>query len=153
MRVLVDADGCPVVDISIEVARANGLECVLICDTSHFFEREGARTITVSKGADSADYAIVNMLKKGDVVITQDYGLSAMVLARQGHPITQNGLVISDFNIENLLLQRHTAQKIRSSGGRLKGPSKREKEQDVEFKKQLENLLERLLIVSDEEKI
>lgn len=151
MRILVDADGCPVVDISIEVAGANGLQCVLICDTSHFFERDGAQTVTVSKGADSSDYAIVNMLKKGDVVVTQDYGLAAMVLARQGHPITQNGLVIGSLNIETLLLQRHTAKKIRSAGGRIKGPSKRGKEQDVKFKKQLEALVKKLLDVSHEE--
>lgn len=152
MMILVDADGCPVVDISIEVAKENELQCVLICDTSHFFQRDGAETITVSKGADSADYAIVNMLKKQDIVVTQDYGLAAMVLARQGCPITQNGLVINDFNIESLLSQRHTAQKIRSAGGRTKGPSKREKEQDVRFKKQLECLVKTTLENCNEER-
>ncbi|HZJ78815.1 MAG TPA: YaiI/YqxD family protein [Clostridia bacterium] len=144
MRILIDADGCPVVDICIACAKKHEIECLLICDTSHVFEKEDAKTITVSKGADSVDYALVNMLEKGDVVVTQDYGLAAMVLARAGFPITQNGLVIGNANIESLLAQRHVSKKIRNSGGRLKGPSKRNTDQDVSFERNLEKLIESL---------
>lgn len=141
MRLLVDADGCPVVEIAIRVAKLHQLACKLICDTSHCFNKEGAETMIVSKGADSADYAIVNMLQADDIVVTQDYGLAAMVLARRGHPITQNGLVIEDANVNALLEGRHVARKIRSSGGRLKGPSKRVPEQDVAFESKLTALI------------
>ncbi len=144
MRILIDADGCPVVDICIACAKKHEIECLLICDTSHVFEKEDAKTITVSKGADSVDYALVNLLEKGDVVVTQDYGLAAMVLARAGFPITQNGLVIGNANIESLLAQRHVSKKIRNSGGRLKGPSKRNTDQDVSFERNLEKLIESL---------
>ena len=141
MKIYIDADGCPVVDITIQVAKEYGLECIIICDTSHVFERVGAKTITVSKGADSADFALVNMVSKDDIVITQDYGLSAMCLAKRALPISQNGMVYSSDNIDGLLLQRHTAKKIRMAGGRLKGNSKRTKEQDVEFEQALKTLL------------
>jgi len=77
MTVFIDADGCPVVDITIRLSKQVGVECVIICDTSHVFEKEGAKTITVSKGNDSADFVLVNMIQKDDIVITQDYGLAA----------------------------------------------------------------------------
>ena len=141
MTVYIDADGCPVVDITVRLSKRTGVECVIVCDTSHVFEKEGARTITVSKGNDSADFVLVNMIKKGDIVVTQDYGLAAMCLARGAVPVSQDGMAYTDSNIDALLLQRHTAKKIRMSGGRLKGPSKRTPEQDAAFERTLEKLL------------
>ncbi len=141
MKILIDADGCPVVDIAIACARKRDIPVLLICDTAHFFEREGARTITVSKGADSADFRLVNMVEAGDLVITQDYGLAAMALAKQAIVLSQNGMRYTDDNIDALLLQRHTARKIRQSGGRLKGPPKRTREQDEDFKRTFCSLL------------
>jgi len=82
MKLLIDADGCPVVDITVRIARQHNLECLILCDTAHEFHKEGAATIMVSNGADSVDFALVNLVQKGDVVITQDYGLAAMCLAR-----------------------------------------------------------------------
>lgn len=137
MRILIDADGCPVVDIALQIAKRHSIPCVILCDTSHVFEREGAQTITVSKGADSVDFALVNMLQKGDVAVTQDYGLAAMCLARGAIPLSQDGMVYDGGNIDALLLQRHTAKKLRMSGGRHKGPSKRTPEQDASFAQSL----------------
>ena len=142
MRILIDADGCPVVDITIRIAKANNLECIILCDTSHFFERDGATTITVSKGADSVDFALVNMVNVGDVVVTQDYGLAAMCLARKAIPINQDGMVYNDFNIGGLLEQRAMAQRVRRGGGRLSGSSKRTDEQSEMFAKALNELVE-----------
>ncbi|MEG2679670.1 MAG: DUF188 domain-containing protein, partial [Oscillospiraceae bacterium] len=82
MRILVDADGCPVVDSTISLATAHKIECLLLCDTSHVFEKAGAKTLTFSQGADSVDFALVNLIQPGDLVVTQDYGLAAMCLAR-----------------------------------------------------------------------
>lgn len=144
MRILIDADGCPVVDVTLEIAKRNNVECVILCDTAHVFERQGAKTITVSKGADSVDYALVNMLKKGDIAVTQDYGLAAMCLARQGYPISQNGMVYNQSNIDGLLLARHTAKKIRMSGGRLKGSGKRTPQQNKDFQQALQNLIDNI---------
>lgn len=144
VKLLVDADGCPVVNEAIAKAQKYGVPVLLLCDTSHEMQREGAETIVVSKGADSADFALVNRVGKGDVVVTQDYGLAAMVLAKRGVPIDQNGRVYTDDNIGSLLGSRHVAKKIRQGGGRLKGPKKRRPEQNAQFEESLEGLLKDL---------
>ena len=141
MRILIDADGCPVVDIAIKLAKEYHLACFIFCDTAHVFNKEGATTLTFSKGADSVDFALVNRLIDGDIVITQDYGLAAMCLARRVVVLNQDGMEYTNHIIDALLLSRHTAKKIRNSGGKLKGPSKRMKKQDAAFEDTLRSLL------------
>ncbi|WP_283608775.1 YaiI/YqxD family protein [Faecalispora anaeroviscerum] len=140
-RVLIDADGCPVVDEAVALCGSFGVECLILCDTSHHFEKAGARTLVVSKGADSVDFALVNLLKPGDIVVTQDYGLAAMCMARGARILNQDGMEYTVQNIDALLLARHTAKKIRNAGGRLKGPRKRLPEQNRAFQEKLELLL------------
>ena len=140
-KILIDADGCPVVDAAVKIAQENKIECIIICDTSHSFQKEGAKTITVSKGPDSVDFALVNMVQAGDIVITQDYGLAAMCMARRAVPISQNGMIYDNENIDSLLMARHTAKKIRDAGGRLKGNKKRQESANVEFEKKLRMLI------------
>ena len=142
MELYIDADGCPVTNIAIALAVEHGISCTLICDTSHEIRRDGARTITVSKGADSADFRLVNLVQKGDVVVTQDYGLAAMCLTRGAIPIHQDGIRYTNENIDGMLFFRAAAKKIRNAGGRLKGPSKRTKAQDQAFEASLRALLE-----------
>lgn len=141
MRILIDADGCPVVDITVGLAKRYGVECIILCDTSHEFSRDGAKTVVVEKGADSVDFKIVNLVGEGDIVVTQDYGLAAMCLARKAIPVNQNGLVYTDKNIDQLLFTRYVSKKIRNAGGRMKGPSKRTPEQDKAFESALEKLI------------
>lgn len=143
-KILIDADGCPVVDLTIATAKRFGLPVLLICDTSHIMQREGAQTLTVSKGADAVDFVLVNRVDKGDIVVTQDYGLAAMVLAKRGIPLDQNGRIYSEENIEGLLQGRHIAKKIRQSGGRMKGPKKRRQEHNDAFEETLVNLLKEM---------
>lgn len=141
MKILIDADGCPVVDLTVRLAAKHGAECVILCDTAHEFNREGAQTVVVEKGADSVDFKLVNLVREGDIVVTQDYGLAAMCLARKAIPLSQNGMVYTDKNIDQLLFTRYVSKKIRNSGGRLKGPSKRKPEQDKAFEEALERLI------------
>ncbi len=141
MRILIDADGCPVVDETIALAEKFGVECHILCDTAHVFEKAGAVTHVFSKGADSVDFALVNFAKPGDIVITQDYGLASMCLARKTVVLDQNGREYTEENIDALLMLRHTARKVRSAGGRMRGPQKRSPENDENFKKKLEILL------------
>ncbi|MFS0690948.1 YaiI/YqxD family protein [Sporosarcina sp. 179-K 8C2 HS] len=145
VMIFVDADGCPVVNETISIAKKFNLPCTLICDTAHEMHREGAETIIVSKGADAVDFVLVNKVQKGDIVVTQDYGLAAMVLAKQGHPIDQNGRLYTNENIDQLLFARHAAQKIRMAGGRLRGPKKRSKESNEKFKENFRNLCKLIL--------
>ena len=141
MKILIDADGCPVTKLAVKLATERGISAIIVCDTSHEFSIDGAETITVSKGADSADFALVNKAENGDIIITQDYGLTAMALAKRANVITQNGLIINNFNIDSLLYSRHMAKKAQRSGKHLKGPSKRTKDQDEAFEKALIALL------------
>ena len=141
MTILIDADGCPVVDITLETARRYAVPVILLCDSAHVFSREGAQTVTVSTGADSVDFALVNRVQPGDIVVTQDYGLAAMCLARGARAISQDGLEYGDENISALLLARHTAKKIRNAGGRLKGSPKRAPKQDQAFEEAFARLI------------
>lgn len=141
MKILVDADGCPVVDITISTAKNHQIPCLLICDTAHEMVRDGAETIVVSKGADAVDFVLVNRIQPKDIVVTQDYGLAAMALAKGGRPIDQNGRWYTDENIDQLLYSRHFAQKVRQAGGRLKGPKKRSVEQNEAFQSSLSKLI------------
>lgn len=141
MQILVDADGCPVVDVTIRCAREFGVPVMLLCDSAHRFERDGAQTVTVDKGVDSVDFALVNRVHPGDVVVTQDYGLAALCLARRATVLHQNGFVYDEDNIDSLLMARHTAKKIRRGGGRLRGPAPRTKQQDADFERCLRSVL------------
>ena len=142
MELFIDADGCPVTDLAVGLANRYEIPCIIICDTAHEIKRDGAETITVSKGADSVDFALVNMVHSGDLVVTQDYGLAAMCLSKQAIPIHQDGMVYTNENMDSLLFFRAAAKKIRNAGGRLKGPSRRTKEQDKAFAAALKKLLE-----------
>mgnify|MGYP003460698385 FL=1 len=133
INILVDADGCPVVDLTIQFAKKYEIPVTLFCDTAHNMQREGAKTIMVSKGMDAVDFELVNRVKPGDIVITQDYGLAAMVLAKRGLVMDQNGREYTNENIDQLLHSRHIAKKIRQAGGRMKGPKKRRKEDNESF--------------------
>ena len=74
--VLIDADGCPVVDLTVRLCHSRGIPVLIFCDTAHRIEREGAQTLVFDKGADSVDFALVNRVCPGDIVVTQDYGLA-----------------------------------------------------------------------------
>ena len=107
MNVLIDADGCPVVDLTLQIAKQFGIPVVILCDTSHQIEREGAQTLVFDKGADSVDFALVNRVKPGDIVVTQDYGLASMCLAKCARVLNQNGLAYTADNIDALLSLIH----------------------------------------------
>ena len=133
MNVLIDADACPVVNIAVNLCRQHQIPCILLCDTAHEIHRDGAQTLTFDKGSDSVDFALVNRVSAGDIVITQDYGLASMCLAKNARVLHQDGWEYTISNIDALLLARHESRKYRASGGRTKGPKKRTNEQDQAF--------------------
>lgn len=141
MRILIDAYGCPVVNETIKVAHKFNLESIIFCDTSHNFDEKNIKVIVVSKGIDAVDFAILNNIEKGDIVITQDYGLASLVLSRNSYAINQSGMVYTNENIDELLYSRYISKKMRNSGARIKGPKKRDKSQDIIFKENLEKLI------------
>lgn len=141
MKIYIDADGCPVVRNTLKIAKKFGASCVIICDTSHRLEYEGAETIVVSQGSDSVDFRLVNLISKGDIVITQDYGLAAMCLGKNAIVLHQDGKQYTEENISGLLEFRAIGKKIRQSGGRTKGMPKRTVQQDLEFEKFLLDII------------
>ena len=141
MKILIDADGCPVVDITVKIGIDYNIPITIMCDTSHIINKTGVETIVLSKGSDSVDFALVNKVNKGDIIVTQDYGLAAIALSKGGHPINQNGMRYTTENIDKLLFTRYISKKARNSGQRLKGPKKRCKKDDISFENNLVKLI------------
>lgn len=125
MRVLIDADACPDLDLIIECIKPFRLEIILFCDSAHSIERETAKTVIVSKGMDAVDFFILKHLQIHDLVVTQDYGLAAIVLAKKGLAIHPDGWLYTPDNIDGLLMQRHLHKQARKAGYRSKGSGKR----------------------------
>ena len=142
MQILVDADACPVKQIIVRIAKERQIPVTMLSDTAHRLGDGYSRIITVDKEADSVDFALIGLLKSGDVVVTQDYGVAAMALGKGARVINQNGLVYSDANIDRLLMERHIGGKVRRAGGRTKGPPKRTAEDDARFEAAFTKLLE-----------
>lgn len=143
-KILIDADACPVTRLAENIAKQFSLECVLVCDTSHILSSEYSEVITASKGADCADFVLLSLVNKGDAVVTQDYGLAALCLAKGAYALNQNGLEYTSFNIDSLLQTRHIGAQIRRAGHRTKGPRKRTLQQDKDFEQTFKIICERL---------
>jgi uncharacterized protein YaiI (UPF0178 family) len=140
-RILVDADACPVKEIIVREALRRRIPVIMFIDTAHELSDGYSEVITVSKQADSADFALMKILTDNDIVVTQDFGLAAMALSKGAKAINQNGLVYTSENIDSLLMGRYIGQKIRRGGGRTKGPPKRTREDDERFTKAFSDLL------------
>ena len=143
MRILIDADACPVKEIAARMAKEQNIPLMLFADTAHELRSDYGEIITVDKGRDGVDFKIMQALRPGDIVLTQDYGLAAMALGRGALAINQNGLIFDSGNIDGLLMERHTAGKRRRSGGRTKGPPKRTAEDDARFEEAFAGLIEK----------
>jgi uncharacterized protein YaiI (UPF0178 family) len=123
MKVIVDADACPVKEIVIRVCRAEKVPVLLISCLAHALQpEEGVSVVQVDTAPQSADIAIINALVPGDIVVTADYGLAALVLGGRGRALSPRGFMYLDENIDALLEKRHLESKVRRGGGRTKGP-------------------------------
>ena len=120
MKILVDADGCPVKDIILKVAKEYDVELVMVKNVCHEIYDDYAKIITVEKGRDVADIELINNTGSGDIVVTQDYGVAALALAKKAAAINQNGWVYTDDNIEGLLMKRHMNQQMRKKHKKVK---------------------------------
>jgi uncharacterized protein YaiI (UPF0178 family) len=145
MRILVDADACPVKHIVVKVAKEFGLAVTMFIDTSHELSDGYSEVVTVEQSRDSVDIALINRTARGDIVVTQDFGLAALALGRDAQALNQNGLVFSGVNMDKLLFERHLGQKVRRAGGRTTGPKKRSAADDARFEKVFRDLLRQAL--------
>jgi uncharacterized protein YaiI (UPF0178 family) len=141
----IDADACPVTREAITVARAHGLSVVLVGNGTQSFDkhlhRNGVEAIQVGQGRDSADFAIVERLSPGDVVVTQDIGVAAMALGRGAGALSPRGRVFYMATIDAEMEIRHAEQRHRRAGGRTGGPSKFTEEDREHFVESLERVI------------
>lgn len=143
MQILIDADACPVIQIAEKVAIKYNIPVTLICDTNHILNSDYSKVIVVSAGADAVDYRLINICHKGDIVITQDYGVAAMALAKGAYSIHQSGRWYTNENIDQMLMERHINKKARrtSAKNHIKGPRKRTEEDDKRFAESFEKIV------------
>ena len=146
MKICVDADACPVVKIIERTAREFAVPVTLFCDTNHVLFSDYSDVRVIGAGADAVDFALINSLNKGDIAVTQDYGVAAMALTKGAYAMHQSGKQYTQDNIDGLLMDRHLAKKARMGKGKhhLKGPSKRTAEDDARFENAFRALLTEL---------
>lgn len=143
MKILIDGDGCPVVRETIEIARQLSIPVIVVTNYAHELTSDYAEIVRVDFGRDVADLYIANHMVKGDVVISQDYGLAAMIIAKGGYVVNQYGTVINNDNIDMILSKRHFNKKLRERHGKYTKFKKRTREDNEKFVVSLkEHLLE-----------
>lgn len=143
MKIFVDADACPVVDIVEDIVTKYNIPVTLLCDTNHVLTSDYSEVIVVGAGADAVDYKLISICHRGDIVVTQDYGVAAMALGKGAFAIHQSGKWYTNENIDQMLMERHLNKKARraSSRNHIKGPRKRTDEDDQRFAESFEKLL------------
>ncbi|MDO4633777.1 MAG: YaiI/YqxD family protein [Eubacteriales bacterium] len=153
-KIFVDADACPVVRIVEKIAEKNGLPVVLLCDTNHVLSSEYSEIRVIGAGADAVDFALITACRRGDIVVTQDYGVAAMALGKGAYGIHQSGKWYTNDNIDQMLMERHLGKKARraSSRNHLKGPRKRTEEDDKHFAEAFQRLIEHVKEQSQRQK-
>lgn len=145
MNIYVDADACPVKEIIVSEAKKYNLSVFMVCDTSHIFNDGYSTTVTVDKCSDSADFYIVNHVTAGDICVTQDYGLAAMLMSKNAYAVHQNGFLYTSENIDRMLFERHISKQMRLNGQRGSKHKKRTCENDEHFKNFFSDLLKKLM--------
>ena len=118
MQIFVDADACPVVDIVETIAEKYNISTTLLCDTNHILYSDYSEVIVVGAGADAVDYKLISICHKGDVVVSQDYGVAAMALGKGAYAIHQSGKWYTNENIDrclwsDILIRRRDAALIK----------------------------------------
>ena len=143
MQIFVDADACPVVGIVETIAEKYNISTTLLCDTNNILYSDYSEVIVVGAGADTVDYKLISICHKGDVVVSQDYGVAAMALGKGAYAIHQSGKWYTDENIDRMLMERHLNKKARrgSAKNHIKGPKKRTNEDDERFAQSFEKLV------------
>ena len=147
LHIYVDADACPVVDIVEKIAKKYQISVTLLCDTNHILTSGYSEVVVVGAGADAVDYKLISLCRRGDIVVTQDYGVAAMTLGKSAYAIHQSGKWYTDENIDQMLMERHLNKKARraSHKNHLKGPKKRTEEDDERFAQSFERMVKAAL--------
>ena len=143
MHIYVDADACPVIGIVERIAKSHNIAVTLLCDTNHYLKSDYSEVVYVGAGADAVDFKLISLCEKGDLVVTQDYGVAAMALSKGAYAIHQSGKWYTNENIDQMLMERHLNKKARRSSHKnhIKGPRKRTDADDERFFQSMEKLV------------
>lgn len=136
MKVIIDADACPVKDIVTKETKDKNIEVALVSSLSHFSSREldsHVKAMYVDAGPDAADYRIVQLAEAGDIIVTQDYGLASLLLPKGCIVLHHTGFEYNKMNMDYMLETRHMSSVIRRGGGRTKGPKALSQEDKQKF--------------------
>ncbi|MDU2064264.1 MAG: DUF188 domain-containing protein [Sporomusaceae bacterium] len=145
MKIVIDADACPrpVLECCLAAGKKHTIDVMTVASFNHNIV--SPNHITVGSMSQEADLKIINLTESGDVIVTQDWGLASMVLAKGAACISPTGTEYRAETIDFLLEEREIKAKYRRGGGRTKGPSKRTKEQDQRFAAHLEIIINRVI--------
>ena len=145
MKVLVDADACPrgVKEAIMRLRPKYGYEILSVSSFNHVHSEE--YHITVGDEDQAADITLLNKVEKGDIVVTQDWGVAAVACGKGAAAIDPGGRVFNDQMIDFLMEERHLKAKFRRGGGRTRGPAARTKEDDRRFIAALTRLLDTMI--------
>ena len=141
MKILVDADACPksALQICREMGEKHDVPLVTVANFNHRIESQ--QHIIVGNDPQETDLKIINSTEAGDIVVTQDWGLAAIVLGKGARCLSPAGREYRPDRIDFLLEEREVKAKFRRGGGRTKGPKKRSFEDDQKFETCLEKIL------------
>ena len=126
-----------------KIAKEHKVPVTLLCDTNHVLSSDYSEVIVVGAGADAVDYKLISICCKGDIVVSQDYGVAAMALGKGAYAIHQSGKWYTNDNIDQMLMERHLNKKARRSSHKnhIKGPKRRTEEDDERFAQSFEKML------------
>ena len=153
MNIYVDADACPVVSIVEEIGKKYNISVTLLCDTNHVLHSEYSEVVVVGAGADAVDYKLISLCRRGDIVVSQDYGVAAMALGKGAFAIHQSGRWYTDENIDQMLMERYLNKKARrtSHKNHMKGPKKRTEEDDERFRQSFEKMVQKAVLTQGDD--
>ena len=140
MNIYVDADACPVVSIVEEISKKYNISVTLLCDTNHVLHSEYSEVVMVGAGADAVDYKLISLCHRGDVVVSQDYGVAAMALGKGAFAIHQSGQWYTDENIDQMLMELHLNKKAR-----------RTEEDDERFRQSFEKMVQKAVLTQGDD--
>lgn len=137
MRIIVDADATPSINLITDIAYNYSILLILYVDTSHNIKNDYAIIKVCSKGFQSVDMAIINDIIKDDILITQDFGLATLALSRNSKVINPKGMIYNNDNIDRLNFERHLNGLNRKAHIHMKGPKKRNGNDEVRLEESI----------------
>lgn len=145
MKIIVDGDGCPGRDIIEKAAKEKSVEVYIYCDINHYITSDYSTVICLDSGFQSVDMVVFNKCEPGDIVVTQDFGVAAMVLGKKAYAISPKGNIFHEENMDRLLFERHISAKVRRGGGKTSNHKKRSPEDDDRLYRSLRAVIEKAL--------